>query len=164
MKRNIPYYLLIVLLVALDQGAKMIIVRTIRFYSSIPVITGFFSLTHIHNKGAIFGMFNQTDGPLITIVLTAASLIALGMVIVYFFKTPASEKWMKISLSLILAGALGNLTDRVFRGYVIDFLEFYVKRYHWPTFNVADSCISIGALLLVIVFFTRRPAHVPHPD
>lgn len=164
MKRNVPYYLLMLALLALDQAAKAIIVQSIRHYSSRGVIPGFFSLTRVHNKGAIFGMFNQTDGPLITVVLTVASIAALAMVVVYFFRTPPSEKWMKISLSLILGGALGNLTDRIARGYVVDFLEFSIGRYRWPTFNVADSCISLGACLLVIVFLFRRPSHVPHPD
>jgi signal peptidase II len=86
------------------------------------------------------------------------------MVAYYFIKTPPSEKWMKIAMSLILGGALGNLIDRVFRGYVIDFLEFYIKDFHWPTFNFADSCITVGAFLLIIVFLVRRPSHVSHPD
>jgi signal peptidase II len=64
---------------------------------------------------------------------------------------------MKLALSLILAGALGNLIDRVFRGHVIDFLDFHIGRHHWPFFNVADSCISIGACLLIFVFFRRKP-------
>jgi signal peptidase II len=65
---------------------------------------------------------------------------------------------MKLALSLILAGALGNLLDRVFRGYVIDFLDFYVSRWHWPFFNIADSCITIGGLLLLFFFLKRKPA------
>lgn len=80
----------------------------------------------------------------------------MGLVIYYFFKTPSSERLLKVSLSLILAGALGNLIDRVFRGYVIDFLDLYVKGWHWPSFNLADSCISIGALLLIYIFFFKK--------
>jgi signal peptidase II len=91
-----------------------------------------------------------------------ATLVALALVVYYFFKTPPAEKPAKISLSLILAGALGNLIDRVFRGYVIDFLDLYVKKWHWPSFNVADSCVTIGAFLLVfIVFFKRRRICTP---
>ena len=78
------------------------------------------------------------------------------LVVYYFLKTPASQKAMKFALSLILAGALGNFIDRFFRGYVVDFLEFHVRGFYWPTFNVADSCISIGAVLLVFYLFTRR--------
>jgi signal peptidase II len=91
-----------------------------------------------------------------------ATLVALALVVYYFFMIPTAEKLTKISLSLILAGALGNLIDRVFRGYVIDFLDLYVKKWHWPSFNVADSCVTIGAFLLVfIVFFKRRRICTP---
>lgn len=156
MKRNMPFFILILVLLAIDQITKAIIAATIPFYGSVRVIPGFFAFSHIHNKGAIFGIFSQTGSLLITILLTAASLLALGMVIFYFFKTPPSQKPMKISLTLILAGAVGNLIDRVVRGYVIDFLEVHVKSFYWPTFNVADSCISIGALLLVVIILMRR--------
>jgi signal peptidase II len=156
MKRNTPYFLLIVVLIGIDQASKFIIAKTIPFYGTVKVIPGFFNLSHIHNKGAIFGMFSQIGGRWISILLMTASLIALGMVIYYFFKAPAEKKWMKVTLSLILAGALGNFIDRIFRGYVIDFLEFHVKRAYWPTFNAADSCISIGAFMLVLVYLTRR--------
>jgi signal peptidase II len=113
-------------------------------------------LVHIRNKGAIFGFFSQSGNIWVFVLLTLASLAALGLVIYYFFKTPPNEKILKISLSLILAGAVGNLIDRVFRGSVIDFLDFSVKGWHWPSFNLADSCISIGALLLVFVFLFKR--------
>ncbi len=164
MKRNTLYFGLVLVLLVFDQAAKMIIVRTIKLFGTVTVIPGFFDLSHVRNKGAIFGTFSRMDGPLVTILLTVASLCALAMVAYYFIKTPASEKWMKISLALILGGALGNLIDRVFRGYVVDFLELYVKDFRWPTFNVADSCITVGAILLVIVFLVRRPSHVAHPD
>jgi signal peptidase II len=89
-------------------------------------------------------------------LLTLTSLAALALVVYYFFKTPPDEKLMKISLSFILGGALGNLADRIFRGYVVDFMDFYVKKWHWPSFNVADSCITIGAILLIFLFFFKR--------
>jgi signal peptidase II len=79
------------------------------------------------------------------------------MVIYYFVKTPSSHKTMKVALSLILAGAVGNLIDRVVRGSVIDFIEVHIRGFTWPTFNVADSCITVGASLLVLMLFIRRP-------
>jgi len=157
MKRHTPYFILILVILVIDQITKFVIAKNIPFYGSVPVIPNFFSLTHIHNKGAIFGMFSQRGGTLVTILLTAASLIALVMVIFYFFKTPTSQKSLKIALTLILAGAVGNQIDRFFRGYVIDFIEVHVKRFYWPTFNTADSCITVGALLLIFIFFVRRP-------
>jgi len=158
MKRKLFYFLFILFWILIDQATKLIVARSVNLYESVRIIPGFFNITVIHNKGAIFGFFSQTGNQLVYVLLTLASFAALGLVVYYFFKTPPTEKLMKISLSLVLAGALGNLIDRIFRGYVIDFLDFYVKRWHWPFFNVADSCITIGACLLILVFFRRKPA------
>ncbi len=162
MKRNWFYYLLVIILVAIDQATKALVVRSIAHLNSKSVVPGFFNITHIRNRGAIFGFFSQSESLLLYIFLTAVSLVALGFVIFYFFKTPTSDRLMKISLSLILAGALGNLIDRVIRGYVVDFLDFYVKNWHWPSFNVADSSITVGAFVLIfILLFKRRPKCSP---
>jgi len=157
MKKHAPYLGLIAGLIALDQITKALVVRMVPFYGHANVIPGFFAISHIHNKGAIFGTFSQSASPLVTIGLVTAQLTALVLVVIYFLKTPASEKGMKLALSLILAGALGNFVDRIARGHVIDFLEFHVGRAYFPTFNAADSCITIGAALLVLVFLIRRP-------
>lgn len=161
MKRNTPYFLFILVLMAADQAAKIVISRTVELTKSHPVIPGFFNITRIHNRGAIFGAFNLSNNRAVFIALTAASLLALGLVVFFFFKTPPSDRLMKISLSLITAGALGNLLDRLIRGYVIDFLDVYVRNSHWPFFNVADSCISIGAVLMLFIFFRRKPECTP---
>ncbi len=162
MKKPGFQYAVILFLIALDQATKALVVKKVALYQSIPIIPGFFNITRIHNKGAIFGMFSQSGGRLVTGLLTGASLLALGFVVFYFLKTPASERLMKFSLTLILAGALGNLTDRVLRGQVVDFLDFYISRHHWPFFNVADSCISVGAcLLIILILFPRRPPCTP---
>ena len=161
MNKNGPYLLLILGLVALDQATKNLIARTVDLYESVPVIPGFFNITRIHNRGAIFGTFSQTNNRYVFLLLTAASLAALAMVVYYFIKTPASDKLMKVSLTLIMAGALGNQFDRLVRGHVIDFLDFYVGKAHWPFFNVADSCITVGALLMLVILFRRKPACTP---
>lgn len=153
-----PHFLVILGIFVADQVSKFIIAQTVPLYSVRPIIRGFFNITHIRNKGAIFGAFSQVESRPVFLLLTAASLFALGLVIYYFFRTPPSERLMKVSLALILAGALGNLADRLIRGYVIDFLDFYAGRYHWPTFNVADSSISIGVLFLLFILFRRKPA------
>jgi signal peptidase II len=161
MKKNAPYFLLTVALVALDQATKLLVARTVDLYESVTVIPGFFNITRIHNKGAIFGTFSQTNNALVFALLTAASLGALVLVVTYFFKTPASDKLMKVSLTLIMAGALGNLFDRLVRGHVIDFLDFYIRDAHWPFFNAADSCITIGACLMLVTLFRRKPECSP---
>jgi signal peptidase II len=161
MRKNGPYLLLMLGLVALDQATKNLIARTVDLYESVPVIPGFFNITRIHNRGAIFGTFSQTNNRYVFLLLTAASVAALAMVVYYFFKTPASDRLMKVSLTLIMAGALGNQFDRLVRGHVIDFLDFYVGKAHWPFFNAADSCITIGALLMLVILFRRKPACTP---
>lgn len=161
MNKNGPYFLLAAGLVVLDQVTKSIVARTVSLYESVPVIPGFFNITRIHNKGAIFGTFSQTNNKTVFALLTAASIAALAMVVYYFFNTPAGDRLMKAALTLIMAGALGNQFDRLVRGHVIDFLDFYVGRAHWPFFNAADSCITIGACLMLIILLRRKPACSP---
>jgi len=161
MRKNVPYLAFVVFLLFFDQATKWLIARQIPLYGSRKVIPGFFNLTHIRNKGAIFGFFSHAGSQLVFPALIAASLVALALVVYYFLKTPAAERGMKLALSLILAGALGNQIDRVGRGYVIDFLDLYVRNRHWPFFNIADSCITIGAVLLLFMFLVRKPACSP---
>jgi signal peptidase II len=161
MRKNAPYFALVLGLAVLDQVSKAVVAGAVDLYRVIPVIPGFFNITRIHNTGAIFGILSGSGNIPVFIVLTGASLVALGFVLRYFFKTPSTDRFTKVALALILAGALGNLTDRILRGYVIDFLDLYIGRHHWPFFNVADSCITVGALLLVAILFRRKPACSP---
>lgn len=156
MRANGRYFSLMAGLVVLDQISKFFLVRSIPLHGSVPVIPGFFALAHIRNKGAIFGMFNRSGIKSVTLLLLLASIAALGFVVYYFLKTPASHRWTKVALSLILAGAVGNQIDRFVRGSVVDFLELHVKGFYWPTFNVADACISTGAVLLAALIVFRR--------
>lgn len=156
MRKTLPYFIQIVFILVIDQITKSVVAQSIAFGTNRSIIPGFFNLSHVRNRGAIFGFFSQSSNPLVFVLLTLASLAAFSLVIYYFIKVPDSERLLKITLSLILAGALGNLIDRIFKGYVIDFLDFYVGRYHWPSFNVADSCISVGAILLLFIYFFKR--------
>ena len=156
MNRKLIYPVIILALLSIDQLTKALVARSILFQSSKSIIPGFFNLTHIRNRGAIFGFFSHSESQILFIFLTLVSLVALGLVIYYFFKTPSSQRYMKISLSVILAGALGNLIDRIIRGYVIDFLDFHIKNWHWPSFNVADACITVGAFLLIFILVFKR--------
>lgn len=158
MRKNLPYLAFVIFLLGLDQLTKWLVARQIPLYGNRKVIPGFFSLTHIRNKGAIFGFFSHSGSGAVFLALIGASLVALALVVYYFVKTPAAERGTKLALALILAGALGNQIDRLGRGYVIDFLDLYVRNQHWPFFNVADSCITIGAALLLITLLKRKPA------
>lgn len=156
MKRYLPYMGLVIVLLILDQLTKLWILKNIAYGTAKIIIPGFFNLSHVRNKGGIFGLFSHTGNSTIFLLLTIASLIALALVIYYFVITPASERLLKFTLTLIMVGALGNLLDRILRGYVIDFLDFYIGKNHFPSFNVADSCITIGAIMLIYAFFLRK--------
>lgn len=158
------YAALVFIVLALDQLTKTAIASSLPLNASQSIIPGFFNLVHVHNKGAIFGFFSQPGNSLVYLLLTLASLAALGLVIYYFIKTPSTEWLLKVSLSLILAGALGNMIDRVCRGYVIDFLDVFVRNWHWPSFNVADSSITTGALLMVLALFWKRSPKCSPPS
>lgn len=157
MRRWIPFGAFILVLVALDQASKAAVAHSLPPYGVKTVIPGFINLNHVRNTGAIFGLMSRSGSRGVTTFLAILSLIALALVFYYFLRTPSSQKTTKWSLALILAGALGNQVDRIFRGYVIDFVELYAGRFHWPTFNLADSCISLGAVVLVLSIFFRRP-------
>jgi signal peptidase II len=143
-------HLLIALAVLiLDRITKWVIVQTIPLEDVIPVIPGFFRLTHLENTGAAFSLFADSTSPFKTALLVAFSLAALSVVAVLLWRSRNEFNLITLSLSLILGGALGNLWDRLVNGKVTDFLDFYLGIHHWPPFNVADSAIVIGALLLL---------------
>jgi signal peptidase II len=143
-------HLLIALAVLiLDRITKWVIVQTIPLEDVIPVIPGFFRLTHLENTGAAFSLFADSTSPFKTALLVAFSLAALSVVAVLLWRSRNEFNIITLSLSLILGGALGNLWDRLVNGKVTDFLDFYLSIHHWPPFNVADSAIVVGALLLL---------------
>lgn len=155
-KKNYFYFLFIIFWLFMDQLTKYLIAKSLTLYQVVTVIPGFFNLTRIHNRGAIFGFLGNTSNPLALVFLNLGALLAFGFVVYYFIKTPPDMIRTRISFALIISGALGNIIDRMFRGYVIDFLDFYVKKFHWPFFNLADSCITVGAILLIYNLFRSQ--------
>ena len=154
------FYLMIALaVVLLDRWTKHIVAQRISLHSHIQIIPGFFRLTHTENTGAAFSLFADSTAPWKTGLLIAFSGIALVVVSVLLWKNHHTHMVTGIGLALIMGGALGNLWDRLARGRVVDFLLFYVKRYQWPVFNLADSAIVIGAGLLVLeILFHKSSA------
>jgi len=136
--------------VLLDRWTKRLVAHRLALYAHIQIIPGFFRITHTENTGAAFSLFADSPSPWKTAMLIAFSVIALGVVSVLLWKDSHAHAATGVGLSLIMGGALGNLWDRVVSGRVVDFLLFYVKRYEWPVFNLADSAIVIGAGLLVL--------------
>jgi signal peptidase II len=153
--------LIALIVVLLDRWTKHIVATRIGLYQHIQIIPGFFRLTHTENTGAAFSLFADSAAPWKTGLLIAFSVIALLVVSVLLWKNNHAHVITGVALSLILGGAVGNLWDRVTSGRVVDFLLFYVKRYQWPVFNLADSAIVVGAGLLVleILFARPRPDH-----
>ncbi|HZU30812.1 MAG TPA: signal peptidase II [Candidatus Angelobacter sp.] len=142
----------------LDRFTKLLVVRNIVLEDAIPIIPGFFRLTHLENPGAAFSLFAESASPFRTILLVLFSVIALGVVALLLWKSRDEFNVFTLSLSLILGGAVGNLWDRVSDGKVTDFLDFYVGIHHWPPFNVADSAIVVGALLLLVRMLRKETA------
>lgn len=138
---------LLLFILVLDQSSKVIVDRTLPLHYSIPVIENLFNVTYIRNTGAAFGIFAGNNLPLRRPLLILFSLVAIGFVGVLLIRLRQKEKTLLLALTSILGGAIGNLIDRLIYGEVIDFLDFYWYRYHWPAFNFADSFITMGVLV-----------------
>ena len=141
-------------LYALDQLTKQLILRSISPYDARIVVPDFFNLVNVTNSGAAFGSFKGNNTFFVVI-----SIVALVVVTVLLLRHGRADPWRDVSLALLLAGILGNLTDRLLYGHVIDFLLFNLHvRYAnpWPAFNVADSCISIAVVLFIIHSFSKK--------
>jgi signal peptidase II len=117
---------------------------------SIVVIPGFFNLTRIYNTGAAFGLLNDFDFPFKSVVLSIVAAIALGGLAVYGAALPADQRLSRLGLAFIVGGAAGNLIDRVWLGFVVDFFDFYWGGWHFWAFNVADAAITVGVALMVL--------------
>ena len=152
---RLPLSIAAVVLV-LDQVSKLAVEQSIAEWKSLSVIPGFFNLVHVLNKGAVFGFLNRADTTWQVYFFIAASLAAVA-VILYLLRTGQYRDRMMLSgLGLILGGALGNLFDRIRLGFVVDFLDFYIGKHHWPAFNVADIAITTGTLTLIVSFYRKQ--------
>jgi len=140
-----------------DQATKVAATTWLLPRGSVQVIPGFFDLSYVLNRGAVFGIFRGLQDPYRGLLLTIVPIIALVVVLAMVMRTPTDRLRTHAALGLILGGALGNLLDRLRLGAVVDFLEFYVGQYHWPNFNAADSAICIGVTLLVIDIWRTTP-------
>jgi signal peptidase II len=152
------HLLIAIAVVVLDRLTKWVIEQTITLEDAINVIPGLFRLTHLENTGAAFSLFADSTSPFKTMLLIAFSLGALAVVSFLLWRERAIFNAGTLALSLILGGAVGNLWDRLMDGKVTDFLDFYVGIHHWPPFNIADSAIVVGALLLLMrMMRTNQP-------
>lgn len=157
MPRRYRIVLLLALIVlALDQLTKLWVAAVLPLWASKTVIPGFFNLVHVLNKGAAFGFLNDLDAMWRPYFFLAATALAIVLILHLLRTVPREDTVLFTALGLILGGAVGNLTDRIRLGEVVDFLDFYIGKYHWPAFNVADVAISIGSVLLLVSVYRNR--------
>ena len=145
-----PYYLLILLIIGIDQLSKHFVSAAMQHGQTIPIISNIFHITFVRNTGAAFGIL-----PGNTTLLIAVGAIAALFIIYTMHFIPKDKYFYKIGLSLVLAGSIGNIIDRVYRGYVVDMFDFRF----FPVFNVADMMINVGMAIVIVAFLLlRRPA------
>ena len=158
---RLKYLIVTALVLAGDQLTKLWAARALQD-RDIEVIPGLFSLSYTENRGIAFGMLSNGD---VRWLLVAISAVATGVVIFYMLKTPARHRVLLWSLALLAAGICGNLVDRVRMGSVIDFILFYYQTYHWPVFNIADTAITVGAVLMALdLFLSPQPVKATVAD
>ena len=144
-KFNLTLFFLFLTLVILDQLTKALVINFFNLYDSVALLP-MINLTFVVNYGFAFGLLNN---PSLNQILV--SLVILAIIIYFLYLLiKTQDKIFQLTLTLILAGALGNFIDRIFRGFVIDFIDIYIGKYHWPAFNIADSCITVGFVVLMI--------------
>lgn len=142
------WYLLAILIVVFDQLTKQWVSSSFTYGETLELLP-FLNLTLVHNMGAAFSFLSDAGGWQ-RWFFTIVSLIVSVVLVVWLSRLPAKQYLLATALALVLGGAVGNLWDRVLLGYVVDFVDVYYQKYHWPAFNVADAAITIGAILLII--------------
>jgi signal peptidase II len=141
---------LVAVLIVLDQLTKAAIRARLALHESMTVVPGFFDLTRVHNAGAAFGMLNSVEFEFKALLLALVAGAALIGVAAYAITLPADQRLARLGLACIVAGAAGNLIDRVSSGYVLDFVDVYWRGWHFWAFNVADAAITIGVALMIL--------------
>jgi signal peptidase II len=153
-----PKYIILlvvsVIVLVLDQATKIYIDRTMDLHSSITVVENFFNITYLRNKGAAFSFLADFRFRLPFFIIV--SLVAVVVILAVIRRLRADQKLSAVALSLLLAGAVGNLIDRVRLGEVIDFIYVHWYEHYWPAFNIADSAICVGVFLLAIDMFLEE--------
>jgi signal peptidase II len=145
------YYLITLLILIADFIAKRIADAKLYPRAPFEIIPGYLRLSYVHNSGVAFGFFDEIQSGWKPYVLGALAVIAIAIILVYSTRLSGNRKLLHVALAITMGGILGNLIDRISYGYVVDFIEFHLhETFHWPTFNIADSAISIGIVLLLI--------------
>jgi signal peptidase II len=149
--RQLRWLWLSLVVLIVDQATKLIVSATLALYEFIPIMPSL-NLTLLHNSGAAFSLLGSADGWQRWLFIGLAVGISV-LILAWLRKLEEDQTWLAGALALVLGGAVGNLWDRINFGYVIDFIDVYYAEWHWPAFNVADSAITVGAVMLVIDAF-----------
>lgn len=154
--KNLLWCWLSLIIVLLDQLSKYFVTASLSPYQPQPILP-FFNLTLMHNTGAAFGFLAQH--PVLSLWLFGSIAIMMSIIlIIWMYRLPPYRHWQACALALVLGGALGNLIDRFIHGYVVDFLDFYYNNWHFAAFNIADSAISVGAVMLLLDVIFGKPS------
>ena len=154
---------IVAVIVVVDQVTKWWVHRTMALHESVPIVDGFFNLTYVRNVGAAFGLFGDLPAAIRLPLLLLVSVGAIVLLVLLLRSLGPDQPGLRLALSAVVGGAIGNLIDRVRAGEVVDFFDVYWGQYHWPAFNVADSCISVGVVVMLILSFRQR-ADPPPPS
>jgi signal peptidase II len=158
MKRWFPAAIIIAAVAFLDQVTKSLVVKHYQIGESMSVIPGFFHITHIRNRGAVFGMFRDAGESFRYWFFCVATIPLVIVLLVIMRRLKDDQTITFYAMAFIVGGAVGNLIDRFRFGEVTDFLDFFIGRIHWPAFNVADAAISCGAVLILLLMMLPKAA------
>ena len=150
---NSAWLLLSLAIIGFDQATKAMVIALLQPYQPVE-ITSFFNFTLAYNDGAAFSFLSNAGGWQRWLLIGIAIIVGL-ILLHWLLKLPEKRKWLATALSLMLGGAIGNIIDRFQHGHVTDFLDFHIAGWHWPFFNLADTAICIGAIMLIIDIFRR---------
>ena len=145
------YYLLALSVFVLDHFTKWLVRSRMELHEAIELIPGFARISYVRNSGVAFGLFAEIQSVWKPYILASMAVIAVVVILMYSARMPSNRVLLQLALAITLGGILGNFTDRIMHGFVVDFIELHIKEvFHWPTFNVADSAITIGIALLLV--------------
>ncbi len=160
------YFLITALIFVLDHATKYAVRWRFDLGDGLEIIPGFLRLARVHNSGVAFGLFAKVESPYKPYILALMAVVAVVVIIAYGARMPSQRRLLQLALAVTLGGILGNFTDRLMHGFVVDFVELHLyEAYSWPTFNVADSAITIGiALLLIDTVKNPEPDEQPRKE
>ncbi len=154
--KNLKWLILSAVIIVLDQGTKFLAVTYLQYEQPLVVVPAYFNLTLVHNTGAAFSFLAAMSGWQRWFFVMIAFIVS-GMLVRWLMQLPQKSSWLAIALSLVIGGALGNMIDRIRLSYVIDFIQLYYQQYYWPTFNIADSTVVMGAIMIALYYLKSKP-------